>query len=111
MVALSRPMCLVAVGPQQMGQSLSTSVLKRLVIQLSILAPKYHGRCLGKVIVVLIQLLKCDRCNGVNNGMRPTPGCILAGGDSSSPGAQPGWPSAVKRLPLPDMRKDARIRH
>ena len=24
--------------------------------------------CLGKVIVVLIQLLKCDRCNGVNNG-------------------------------------------
>ena len=24
--------------------------------------------CLGKVIVVLIQLLKCDRCNDVNNG-------------------------------------------
>ena len=24
--------------------------------------------CLGKVIVVLIQLLKCDRCDGVNNG-------------------------------------------
>ena len=24
--------------------------------------------CLGKVNVVLIQLLKCDRRNGVNNG-------------------------------------------
>ena len=51
-----------------MGQSLSTSVLKGLVTQLSILAPRYHRRRRGKVIVVLIQLLKCDRCDGVNNG-------------------------------------------
>ena len=53
-----------------MGQSLSTLVLKDLVIQLSILARRYHGRCLGRVIVEFIQILNRTgasvcRCAGV----------------------------------------------
>lgn len=42
-----------------MGQSLSNLVLKGLVIQLSILARRFHGSCLGRVIVEFMQMLRC----------------------------------------------------